>query len=224
MANKQELYRFRNGATVLDADTFNRRFFDVDGRLGALERLQIDWEAAVRTLDDLGLSRLADLLGQLHEQALAAMAAQQAAFDAAEGSRATTFTADEATRAAALATWSQSVNALVSGLNAAIANSENSGAALIAVQAWRDALDPDRDGLLYPDRLRSGPATMTYNGDGSVQYLDTILPGNVTYRLAYTYNGDGSAHQVVATLGAVTLWTRTYTYDGAGVLTGWMEA
>jgi len=224
MANKQELYRFRNGVTVLDADTFNRRFFDVDGRLGALELLSIDWEAAIRALNDLGLSRLADLLGQLHLDGLAALAAQQAAFEAAEGDRAGTFADNEATRAAALASWTQSVNALISGLNAVIAEAEDSSAALLNVLGWRDTLNPPHDGYLRPDRLRDGPAAVTYNIDGSVQYLDTTLPDSSIYREAYSYNGDGSAHQVVATLGAVTLWTRTYTYDQAGVLTGWTEA
>lgn len=226
MATKQERYRFRNGVTPLDADTFNARFFDVDARLGGLEQVRIDWEAAVRALNDLGLSRLADLLGQINLQAQAALSGQAAVFDAAEADRADTFSDDEAARAASYAAWAQSVNALITGLDALIqeAQSGQTAAAIVALQQWQALLNPIADGVLRPDRIREGAATITYHQDGSVQYLDTALPGGSTYRQAYTYHMDGSVDQVTATVGAVTLWTRTYTYDQAGALTGWTEA
>jgi hypothetical protein len=223
MATKKEVYRFRDGVTPLDAAELNGRFFDIDARLGGVETKSIDWDVAFGILRDLGLSRLADLLGQLNQQAQDALAAQAATFTADETQRASTFTADEAQRAAALASWAQQINALVSGLNAAIAASENSSAALIAVQVWRDLLNPPHDGFVWADRLRDGPTAITYNTDGSIAHVDATLPGNHTYRQAYTYNQDGSVATAVGTLDAVTLWTRTYTYDQAGTLTGWTE-
>jgi len=223
MATKQEVYRFRDGKTPLSADTFNLRFFDVDVRLGGLEAKTIDWDAAFGVLRDLGLSRLADLLLQLNQQAQAAEAALQAAFDAHEATRDATSAAALAAATAALAAAQQSYETLASELNAIIANNEGAGAALVALQLWRDALDPTHDGFVWTDRLRDGPTTVTYNGNGSIAHIDATLPGAIVYRQEFTYGGDGAVATVVATLGAITLWTRAYTYDQAGVLTGWTE-
>jgi len=224
MPTKAESYRFRNGVTALDEREFNSRFFDVDGRLGALEQISIDWDAALQTLRDVGLSRLADLLAQINQQAQEAAAAHQTTFEAAEVQRDVVMAAALAAATAALAADQQTFEQLAADLNAIIANNEGAGAALVALQLWRDTLNPTADGFIRPDRLRSGSAAITYNGDGSVAQMDTTLPGGSTYRQAFTYSQDGSVATVTATVGAVMLWTRSYTYDGAGMLTGWTEA
>jgi hypothetical protein len=224
MATKQAVYRFRDGVTPLSADTFNTRFFDVDARLGGLEAKTIDWDAAFGALRDLGLSRLADLLAQLNQQAQAAEAAHQAAYTTHETQRDAASAAALASATAALAAAQQDYETLASELNAIIANGEGAGAALVALQLWHDTLDPPHEGFVRPDRLRDGPSTITYNQDGTIAHIDATLPGDHLYRQAFTCNQDGSVATVVATLGAVTLWTRTYTYDQAGVLTGWTEA
>lgn len=224
MATKQEQYRFRNGVTPLDEREFNGRFFDVDARLHGLEQTRIAWDAAVATLNETGLARLALLLEQLGAQAATARAADQATFVADEAGRDATLAAAVSAATASLAAAEDAFEGLAAALNNIIANNEGAGGALVALQLWRDTLDPDHDGQLFPDRLRSGPATITYGTGGVISALTTTLPGGAVFAQAYSYTVDGALSQIVATLGAVTLWTRTYIYDGSGALTGWTEA
>lgn len=224
MTTKQTQYRFRNGVTPLSERELNSRFFDVDGRLGALEALQTDWVAALAALDAQSLARVAELLARINDEAAAALASQAATFATDEAARDATLAGALATALAELQSDQAAYEALAAALNNIIANSEGSGADILALQVWRDTLDPNRDGALLPDRLRSGNAAITYDTGGQITHIDITLPGDVVYRQAYTYATDGAITQIVATLGLVTLWTRTYTYDGAGALTGWTEA
>ncbi|RUM88241.1 MAG: hypothetical protein DSZ24_04245 [Thermodesulfatator sp.] len=59
---KRAQYRFQEGYTPLSADELNRRFFDLDSRLDALERLKVSWEEAVEKVQRLGLERLNQVL------------------------------------------------------------------------------------------------------------------------------------------------------------------
>lgn len=65
MAIKRDKYRFKDGATSLDAATFNLIFFDLDARLHALESLGVTWQDAVRELQQYGLARINGALAPL---------------------------------------------------------------------------------------------------------------------------------------------------------------
>lgn len=224
MATKQAQYRFRNGVTRLDERELNSRFYDVDGRLDVLEQTRIAWQEALANLDAQGLTRLAELLARISADATTALADQAATFETSEADREATL-ADALAAALTELQADQAVyEALAAALNAIIANSQGMGGDVLALQLWRDTLDPNQDGALLPDRLRSGSAAVTYDGSGNITRIDATLPGGAIFRQDYTYAGDGAVSQVVGKLGAVTLWTRAYTYDGSGALTGWTEA
>lgn len=71
MPRQYERYRFKDGVTPLSEATFNRLFADLDLRLAALEDLQVDWQAALATLTDQGLERVAQAMsGPLAELTL----------------------------------------------------------------------------------------------------------------------------------------------------------
>jgi uncharacterized coiled-coil protein SlyX len=53
-----EKYRFRDGVTPLNADTFNSRFFDIDARIHTLEQLKISWEKAISEVRNFAAERL----------------------------------------------------------------------------------------------------------------------------------------------------------------------
>lgn len=55
---KQEIYRFRDGQTPLSASELNKRFFDIDARLHALETVKMNWEEAVSIVTEHGLERI----------------------------------------------------------------------------------------------------------------------------------------------------------------------
>jgi hypothetical protein len=86
MPRQFERYRFRDGVTPLSEDTFNRILSDVDLRIAALEALQVDWAAALSTVSDQGLERvaeamsgpLADLAASVEALAAEVLSAQQA--------------------------------------------------------------------------------------------------------------------------------------------------
>ncbi|MCB2187695.1 MAG: hypothetical protein KQJ78_14835 [Deltaproteobacteria bacterium] len=59
---KREQYRFKDGSTPLSGAEFDKRFSDVDARIHTLESLKIDWEGAVREVQDLGLVRINDVI------------------------------------------------------------------------------------------------------------------------------------------------------------------
>lgn len=60
---KLETYRFKDGQTPLSAEELNKRFFDLDARLDALENIKIDWQEAVREVTNYGLIRINEILG-----------------------------------------------------------------------------------------------------------------------------------------------------------------
>lgn len=62
MGRRFEEYRFRDGLTPLSADTFNPIFSDLDLRLDTVEKLQVDWEAAVAALTNTGLTKINEVL------------------------------------------------------------------------------------------------------------------------------------------------------------------
>ncbi len=69
MARKLIYYRFRDGQTTLDEKELNKRFFDIDARLHALELLSISWQEAVSQVQNEGLKRINELIIPVLEQA-----------------------------------------------------------------------------------------------------------------------------------------------------------
>lgn len=68
MADLPEKYRFRDGQTVLGAETFNQIFADIDLRLRRQEGMERDWLAATRDLIAVGLERINDVLLPAYER------------------------------------------------------------------------------------------------------------------------------------------------------------
>ncbi len=56
--NRQDIYRFVDGVTPLNADNLNLRVFDIDSRLGTLEQAQPSLNDAINNLVSLGLDRI----------------------------------------------------------------------------------------------------------------------------------------------------------------------
>jgi hypothetical protein len=61
MPSQFEKYRVKDGDET-DSGFYNTRFRDLDRRLTSLEDLEIDWEAATKTVADVGLLRINELL------------------------------------------------------------------------------------------------------------------------------------------------------------------
>lgn len=85
MPRQGEKYRFRDGVTPLNEDTFNRILQDIDLRISNLEGVNADWEAATDTIRDQGLARvdtsltplLVALTAQINDLAAYVEASQQ---------------------------------------------------------------------------------------------------------------------------------------------------
>lgn len=86
MPRQFEKYRIRDDVTTLGESYFNPIWADLDLRLATLESLQVDWEAALRTVSDQGLARvseamsdpLADLAASVASLAAQVLATQEA--------------------------------------------------------------------------------------------------------------------------------------------------
>jgi hypothetical protein len=78
MATRLSQYRMQDGRTPLGQDYFNPIWADLDRRLDTIERLRVEWLAAVNELQAQGLERidasLTPLLAQLQEDAAAVIA------------------------------------------------------------------------------------------------------------------------------------------------------
>lgn len=68
MATRLPLYLMRDGVTRLGQSYFNPVWADLDNRLDALERLEVDWQAQVAQLRDLGLVRIDDYIRPLTDE------------------------------------------------------------------------------------------------------------------------------------------------------------
>lgn len=60
-----EKYKTIDGKTPLNADYFNSRWYAIVRRIHALETVQVEWEAAVTQLQNLGLTRLNEAIKPL---------------------------------------------------------------------------------------------------------------------------------------------------------------
>ena len=69
MANRFEAYRMRDGKTPLSASYFNAIWQDIDSRIGQIESLSAETEAAVNQLTELGIDRLEQIVIPLAEEA-----------------------------------------------------------------------------------------------------------------------------------------------------------
>lgn len=69
MALNQEKYRIKEGTTPLSAPELNARFFDIDRRIHALEVQKASVEAAIVEIQNLGLTRINDVIEPVLEAA-----------------------------------------------------------------------------------------------------------------------------------------------------------
>lgn len=200
---KLEVYRFRDGVTRLSAAEFNRRFFDVDARIAAIEEIRISYEEAISQLMVVVAERTALLLPPL-------IAAYQSSL---------VFFNEESARLRAEA------DVLILAMGAdRTAQQAVLDAELASERAALDALVANySSAVIRPNQLRGGsPATVTYNQNGQASAISVALPAG-TYALAYSYDTSGRLQTVAATLATQPLWTRTYTYSTGGQLAGWTE-
>ena len=170
---RREVYRFQEGRTPLSAQELNRRFFDLDTRLDALEGLKVSWEEAVRVLQEAGLARINQVLLPLQAEAHSVASAIEDLYHS-------------------LGTWPQS-------------------------------LDPDMDGFLTPERIRSGSGSLTYDDQGNLTGVTQNLPDGRTLEVQLTYDANGNLVSVVFIVDGTPLHTLQLTYDAQGNLTGFEE-
>ena len=116
MPSRFDAYRMKDGATPLSERFFNPVFRDIDLRIASIEELRIAWDEVVRTVTDLGLVRINEVLAPAFSEMQANMELADQQLALIESHR------DAATRA-------------VAGLELAIATYQGNAAAEIA--AWK---------------------------------------------------------------------------------------
>ena len=222
MPSRFDAYRMKDGATPLSERFFNPVFRDIDLRIASIEELRIAWDEVVRTVTDLGLVRINEVLAPAFSEMQANMELADQQLALIESHR------DAATRA-------------VAGLELAIATYQGNAAAEIAawkadllaalvpwkagvmadLEAWKltvEAWKADLQNAYLQNVAKPSAVTITYDAQGRPQYISEVVAGQAR-ESAVTFNGDGTPARMVTSYQGIAR-TEEYQYNAAGLMVG----
>lgn len=222
MPSRFDAYRMKDGGTPLSERFFNPVFRDIDLRIAAIEELRIAWEEVVRTVTDLGLVRINEVLAP-------AFTAMQANIDQADQQLAVIEShRDAAIRAVAglelaIATYQGNASADIAAWKADLLASLVPWKATVMadLEAWKltvEAWKADLQSSYLQNVAKPSQVVIAYDGQGRPQTISEVVAGHPR-ESAVSFNGDGTPARMATTYQGLKR-TEDYHYNAAGLMVG----